>query len=179
MTTQNGVVDEEAARKALESIKESPPRPIVPQAVNLDEVTIEIIPVKVRYYKEESVLDDDGEPFINPATGEPCTYRVPKLRTARIQNLVPTDAYHHAMKLKDQGLSEAEGMAIMEDLVMQVWQISEPWMTRQMLIGEGIDLPVVTELFTRFFEHVNRPLNVSPLPGDSTTQDGGEEAPAS
>src|SRR2546430_16700421 len=121
MTTQNGVVDEEAARKALESIKESPPRPIMPQTVNLDEVTIEIIPVKVRYYKEEPVLYDDGEPFINPGTGEPCTYRVPKLRTAPIRNLVPTDAYHHAMKLKGKGLSKAQGMAIRADLVMQVW----------------------------------------------------------
>jgi|SRR3989442_2633782 len=177
MTTQNGVVDEEAARKALESIKESPPRPIMPQAVNLDEVTIEIIPVKFREYKEEPLCYDDGEPLLDEQ-GKPRMRRVPKLRTARIQNLVPTDAYHHAMKLNDQGISEAEGMAIMEDLVLEVWRVSEPWMERKELT-EGIDLPVVTELFTRFFEHVNRPLSISPLPGDSTTQDGGEEAPAS
>lgn len=173
MSTQNGTIDQEAARKALENIKENPGR-AMPQAVNLDEVAVEIIPVKFREYEEEALCYDDGAPLLD-SQGNQRMRRVPRLRTALIQNLVPVDAYHHAMQLQGMEVSEAEGIEIMTSLVLEVWQISEPWMERKELT-EGIDLPVITELFTRFFTQANQLPGGNPLPAENTTH--GEEGEA-
>lgn len=120
-------------------------------AVNLDEVLIETITVKVRTYKEESVFDDDGNPVLDD-DDTPLTYRKPSTRTARIQNFVPVPVYHRMIALRDE-LSNAQQqkqLEIMADLVLGVWQVTEPWMTKKML-SEGVDFSVIGALFTRFF----------------------------
>lgn len=129
----------EAAQKAL-------------QAVNLDEVMNEVINVKVLHYKEVDVLDDDGDPILNPASGEPFKSRKASTRTAHIQNVVPLPIYNKVLELRNQLSSgeESDRIEIMQDCVYQIWQISEPWFTKEMF-EEGVDLPQVIELFKRFF----------------------------
>lgn len=150
MTSQNGIevapgvtVTEEQAAQALESLS----------VVNMDEVSIERIRVKVRHYKLEDAKDDEGNPITDEETGQPLKIRKVGVRTAEIQNFVPTDLYHQVLsqqgKLKDAPMDET--MAFMDKCVLRVWQISEPWFTKKML-EEGVDFAVKIALFYRFFD---------------------------
>lgn len=136
-------VTQEQAEQAFESLS----------AVNMDEVSIEIIAVKVRHYKLVEILDDNEEPLLNEETGEPLKARKVLTRTAHIQNFVPTPVFHEVLtqqhKMKGAGLEET--MKFMDKCVLKIWQISEPWFTAKML-EEGVDLPVKGALFHRFFD---------------------------
>lgn len=136
-------ISPEQARDAMQHMK----------AVNLDEVMIEIIPIRLRYYKEEAVKDDEGNP-IPGKDGNPLTYRVPKTRMAHIQSMVPVDIYHKVMALNNQKLSADETINAMADIVLEIWQITEPWMDRKALI-EGIDFEGIAALAERFFDRLN------------------------
>jgi hypothetical protein len=145
MDTPNGTIDSEQAMQAI-------------RAVNLDELVTETILVKVRCYKKEPVVDDDGEPVCDD-DGQPLTYRKASMRTAHIQNIVPVDIYAEALSISQGfqgGMPTKEHINAMGDMVLKIWQISEPFMTRKMLIEEGIDGDVVMALFTRFFDKMNR-----------------------
>jgi hypothetical protein len=131
------------------------------ELANPDEVTNEVIDVRVRFYRDEPVLDDSGNPFCDEK-GHPFTYRRAGMRTAHIQNIVPVNVYARSIAISEGfagGTPTAEQVEAMGDLVHQVWKISEPFMTRKMLIEEGIDGDVVFGLFMRFFAKLNRPLN--------------------
>lgn len=120
-------------------------------AVNLDEVTIEIVKVKVREYRLVDALDDDGNPLLDEK-GETLKYRHPYTRTAHIQNFVPLPIYNKmiAMQKELRGDKLEEQIPLMTNLVLEVWQVSEPWMTLQKL-NDGIDFPVIGVLFKLFF----------------------------
>jgi hypothetical protein len=150
MSTNNGIevapgitVTKEQAEQAFESLA----------AVNMDEVTIERIRLKVRHYKLMDILDDDGNPVLDEETGQPLKARKALVRTAEIQNFVPTDLYHQVISQqgKMQGANLEEAMAFMDKCVLRVWQISEPWFTAKML-DEGVDIQVKAALFHRFFD---------------------------
>lgn len=146
---ENGIVSPEQAQEAMKSL----------QAVNLDEVVNEVIAVKVRYYKEQAVLDDEGQPFCDEE-GQPLKYRRAGTRTAYIQNIVPVDIYAQSIAIANGfqgGIPGSEQINAMGDIVLKIWQISEPFMTHKMLIEEGIDGEVVMSLFMRFFDKVIRP----------------------
>ena len=57
MSKKNGFIDQEDAKRALESLEVST-KPVIP-VVNTDEIVLEVIPVKIRHYKEEPLTDDD------------------------------------------------------------------------------------------------------------------------
>lgn len=151
MNTSNGIIEvapgvtvtKEQAEQAFESLS----------TVNMDEVTIERIRLKVRHYKLIDAVDDEGNAITDEVTGKPLQVRKVGVRTAEIQNFVPTDLYHRVLsqqsKMKDAPL--AESMAFMDECVLRVWQISEPWFTKKML-DEGVDLQVKAALFYRFFD---------------------------
>jgi hypothetical protein len=124
------------------------------KAVNLDEVTIEIIKVDVRYYTDEVVLNKAGKPLLDKK-GEPRTYRKPDLRTAHIQNLVTIDDYEEAMAMSQQGMTEQEALRVMTNIVVRIWQRTEGWMERKDII-EGIDFDGIAGLFARFFDKMSR-----------------------
>lgn len=90
---------------------------------------------------------------------------VPQIRTARISTFVPMKIFHRmlagrerVMRLKqaaEGGESaaiehSAEYMDWVVEMVLDVWKLSEPWMTREAL-ENGLDLDQVMELFERFF----------------------------
>jgi hypothetical protein len=150
--SNNGTIDvggmpisPEQAQAAMDSMR----------AVNLDEVMIEVITVKVRHYKEEAIVDDEGNPLLD-GHGSPLMYRVPKTRTARIQSLVPVDIYHKAMALQNQNTSASGMINAMTDVVLEIWQITEPWMDRKTLV-EGVDFEGIAALAERFFDKLNHP----------------------
>lgn len=120
-------------------------------AVNLDEVTIEKIRVKVRIYKQVGVVDDEGNPLFDDE-GNPLKSREVATRTALIQNFVPLPIYNRMIAQKHllDGADISERITIMTDLVLAVWQGSEPWMTLEKL-NEGVDYTVIMHLFTLFF----------------------------
>ncbi len=149
--SENGIIDiggihitQEQAQAAMQTMK----------AVNLDEVMIEVVTVKVRHYKEETITDDDGNPLLD-GQGKPLTYRVPKTRTAHIQSMVPVDIYHKVMALNNQSLSANEMVDAMTDIVLEIWRITEPWMDRKTLI-EGLDFEGIAALSERFFDRLNQ-----------------------
>lgn len=120
-------------------------------AVNLDEVTNEIVRVKIRYYKEVDMVDDDGEPLLDE-DNKPLKRRKVSTRTAEILNFVPLPIYSRMQGLRDKltgGDTELQ-IDTMTDLVLAVWKLSEPWMTREKLC-EGLDFSALGALFTRFF----------------------------
>jgi hypothetical protein len=121
-------------------------------AINLDEVELEIIAVKVRGYRNVEVTDDEGQPVPGP-DGKPLTYRKPFTRMAHIQNFVPLPLYYRFidMQSKFAGMSTTEQTKLMTSFVLEVWQNSEPWMTEEDL-GKCVDLPVIGVLFRRFFD---------------------------
>lgn len=141
------------------------------QAVNLDEVTNETIHIKLFLYKDEPVVDDDGNPFCDEQ-GHQYTSRVVKgTRTAKIKNIVPVDVYNEAIALISTFIDDTpnkEQLDTMADLVLRCWQLSEPFMTKKMLIG-SIDGERIMALFTRFFSKGNPPQNANPLPDGNTT----------
>lgn len=142
-------------------------------AVNLDEVTIEIIPVRCRYYREEPLLDDEGQPLLSK-NGTPRIRRVPALRTAHIQNMVTLPMYNRVIALQgDSQLERSAQLEMMNRIVLEVWQISEPDMTYEELV-ESVDGAALLNLFTRFF--MNNPLLRSKVsPDGNTTSDSEQE----
>jgi hypothetical protein len=135
------------------------------EAVNLDEVTNEVIAVKVRVAKTVEVLDDEGNPLLDEE-GNPLKSRTFTTRTARILNFVPVPVYHEAMKLRNQlqGSDIEAQLETMTDLVLKVWKQTEPWMSKEQL-QEGLDFLSIGALFRRFF-------NASRLLGSKATVDG-------
>lgn len=143
MSTDNGTI--EIAPEQLEQAQE------LLDAVNLDEVTIEIIKVKVREYRLVDILDDEDKPILDEQ-GNPLKGRQPYTRTARIQNFVPLPIYNKMIATQKElrGGNIEEQIPLMTDLVLEVWQVSEPFMTLQKL-NDGIDFPVIGALFKIFF----------------------------
>jgi hypothetical protein len=137
--------------------------------VNLDEVQLETIKVAIREYKDVDILDNEGQPIVEDGT--PLKRREAYVRIAHILNFVPLPIYHQAMVLKDQLESSDNGqkIEIMTDLVLQIWQLSEPFMTKKRL-DAGIDFNVLGALFGRFFA-LNRLQNAKALNGGNTTND--------
>ena len=107
------------------------------QAVNMDEVINETIHVKLFHYKNEPVLDDDGNAFCDEDGKQFIGRVVAGTRTAKIKNIVPVDAYNQAISLMSGfsgGMPSKEQLDSMTDLVLRCWQISEPFMTKKMLL---------------------------------------------
>lgn len=121
------------------------------EAVNLDEVVIEIIQVKVREYKMVDVLDDENDPVLSD-DDKPLKYRKATTRTAHIQNFVPLPVYNRMLSLqKDLNSNNLElQIPIMTELVLEVWKVSEPFMTSKRL-QDGLEVDVIGALFRRFF----------------------------
>jgi len=146
MSKSNGVIEitEEEAKQVIETMS----------TVNLDEVTNEVVRVKVSEFKEVEALDDNGEPICNPETGEPYKRRVWHTRTAEIYDLVPLPLYNRMVKLRDQiqskKITQEEAINPMGDLVYEVWQASEPWMTKEHFIA-SVHGETIAMLFMRFF----------------------------
>lgn len=139
-------------------------------AVNLDEVTIEIVDVKIREYKLVDVLDDNSEPVLGD-DNQPLKYRKAVTRTAHIQNFVPLPVYNKMIgyqeKMKGIPLQERvfqEQIPLMTGLVLEVWQNTEEWMTLKRL-NEGLDFEVIVQLFQLFF-------NTSRLQKNRVSRDG-------
>jgi hypothetical protein len=135
-------LSQEQAESALQTLS----------AINLDEVELEIIAVKVRGYRNVEVTDDEGQPVPGP-DGKPLTYRKPFTRMAHIQNFVPLPLYYQFIDMQGKfaGMSTTEQTRLMTTFVLEVWQLSEPFMDERML-GESVDLPVIGALFRRFFD---------------------------
>ena len=146
MSKTNGTIEvtEEEVQKVIETFG----------AVNLDETTNEIVRVKVSEFKEVDVTDDEGNPMLNPETGEPYKRRKPYTRTAEIYDLVPLPLYNRMVKLRDQiqskKITQEEAIGPMGDMVYEVWKHSEPWMTKDHFY-EIVHGETVVTLFTRFF----------------------------
>lgn len=121
------------------------------EAVNLDEVTIEVVRVKVREYKLVDALDDDGEPILDD-DGKPLKYRKAVTRTAHIQNFVPLPIYNKMISLQQEMRSNGpeKQLPLMTGLVLDVWKVSEPWMTTEKL-NNGLDFSAIGALFQLFF----------------------------
>lgn len=127
--------------------------------VNADEVTREIIDVEIREFIDKPVLLNGGAPLLD-GQGKPLTYRefVGK-RTAHILNTAPVDIYARAVDIYNSNTGEAankEQIVAMGDVVFQVWNITEPFMTRERLLNGGIDGDEVIRLFMLFFDKMNR-----------------------
>lgn len=127
------------------------------EAVNLDEVTIEVIKVKIREYKLVDALDDDGEPILDD-DGKPLKYRRATTRTAHIQNFVPLPIYNKMISLQQEMRSNGpeKQLPLMTELVLDVWKVSEPWMTIEKL-NNGIDFSAIGALFKIFFNESRLP----------------------
>lgn len=140
--------------------------------VNLDEVTNEVIPVKCNYYRDEPMLDDEGEPLLN-RQGQPRMRRIAKTRTAHILNKVTLPLYHKVLSLQDtiREMERSEQLEVMTDIVLQVWQLSEPDMTKEEL-GEAVDGPVIAALFSRFFMSNPSLINRALPDGTITSEEG-------
>lgn len=142
------------------------------QAVNMDEVTNETIHIKLFHYKKEPVFDDDGNPFCDEEGKQHIARVVAGTRTARIKNIVPVDAYNQAISLMSGftgGMPSKDQLDTMTDLVLKCWQISEPFMTKKMLM-DSIDGERVIALFMRFFNRESPPSSASLSQDVSTTQ---------
>ena len=125
-------------------------------AVNLDEVVIETIAVKIRHYKDEDATDDEGNPVLDER-GHPYKNRRPVVRTARISSMVPMNIYNEMIALegKIDKADVSKQMDTMFQTVLKIWKISEPWMTADML-RDGLDFPVIVKLFRLFFDKAVR-----------------------
>lgn len=121
-------------------------------AVNLDEVVIETITVKVRIYKEVETKDDEGN-VLRDDEGKPLKSRVPATRTARISSMVPMHIYNEMMMMegKIDRADVSKQMDAMFTTVLKIWKISEPWMTVEQL-RDGVDFPAIVKLFRLFFD---------------------------
>lgn len=148
------VEDIAAMQQIAENINEYgvAPNTTSPRLVNADEVINEVIPVPVLHFIETDVTDDEGNALIDPITTKPYKTRFAKTRTAKIQNVVPLPIYNQVVAKRDQlnSGSMEENFALIQDLVWQVWQISEPWFSKKMF-NECLDANQVVKLFQRFF----------------------------
>lgn len=180
MMGENGSVE-----ASFEKMKQIQPVQVSPEqaqqaaqamrAVNLDEVNREVIEVKVFRYKEVPLFDDDSQPFCDEQGKQYVGREVVGTRTARIKNIVPVDSYHEAIEVSNGfngGMPDRKQLDHMTDLVLQCWQISEPFMTKESL-REGVDGERIMALFTRFFNKENPPLNASPSQDGNITQGKG------
>lgn len=137
--------EQEAEQEAMDALE-------VFGAVNLDEVVIETIKVKIRIYKEVDTLDDEGNPVLDDE-GKPLKSRLPSTRTAHISSMVPMHIYNEmmAMEGKFDRSDVSKQIDAMFSTVLKIWQISEPWMTAQKL-RDGVDFPAIVKLFRLFFD---------------------------
>jgi hypothetical protein len=162
MSKTNGTIEvtEQEVQKVIETFS----------AVNLDEVTNEAVRVKVSEFKEVDVLDDEGNPMLDP-DGNPLKRRKPYTRTAEIYDLVPLPLYNRMVKLRDQiqnkRITQEEAIGPMGDMVYEVWKHSEPWMTKERFY-ETVHGETIVTLFTRFF-FKSRLLNNKVSQGGNTT----------
>lgn len=120
-------------------------------AVNLDEVAPEPVTValltRVPYESKN-------------ASGEPVTHYRWQTEQHEIETYVPTEIYLKAMRLqtkyphlKMRDLSEqqlTEMLSEQQKLILEVWQLTEPEMTKAQL-SVGLDFLKTQRLFTLFF----------------------------
>lgn len=146
-----------------------------PKVVNADEVVRETMYIQLFCYKDEYLLMDNGEPFLDREGNQRVGRVVAGTRTAKIKNIAPIDVYTQAMSLfSDLGSNSLndltkEQLDGMTDLILECWKISEPWMTKEEL-REGIDGIRLMEVFTRFFFQESQPQNTSPSQEGGTTK---------
>lgn len=146
-----------------------------PKVVNKDEVTSETMHITLFCYKEEPLLLDDGTPFLDEKGTQRMGRTSAGTRTAKIKNIAPIDMYTQALGIFDQieGLHlssiRPEQLDKISDLILACWQISEPFMTKDML-REGMDGLGLIELFTRFFLKENPPSKSNPSQDGNITQ---------
>lgn len=106
--------------------------------------------VEVDFMEWDQSKDEQGEEML-----------VPRLRRASISSYVPMKIFHEMLagraqilKLKSMDGSNtentAEMMGWMVDVVLAVWQRTEPKMTRERF-ENGLQMDQVLELFNRFF----------------------------
>ncbi len=130
--------------------------------VNADEVTTETLHVEVREFVDEPVLRNDGTPLLDKQGKSRMYRKFAGTRTAHILNHVPIDIYAEGTALQGSGVGTQAGkeqINMMGDIVWKIWIISEPWMEKDELLRGGIDGEKVIELFTLFFDRMNRPLS--------------------
>src|SRR5262249_27419812 len=103
-------------------------------AVNLDEVTNEVVRIKVSEFQEVEETDDQGNTTFD-SDGNPFKRRKPYTRTAEIYDLVTLPLYNEMVKLRAQmqnnKVSQEDAIGPMGKLVYKVWQKSEPWVTEE------------------------------------------------
>lgn len=123
------------------------------QSVNLDEVSNEAVRVKVAEWKEEEILDSDGHPLLDEE-GKPLRRRRITSRIAEIYDLVPLPLYNKMIKMRDQitkgQIAQSDAIEPMGDCVLEVWKLSEPWMTKERLM-QSVPGDIIAALFVRFF----------------------------
>lgn len=145
MTKINGVadLDQELVQETLASMN----------AVNMDEVTNDVVRVRVSEKRSVPLLDDDGNPLIDD-DGNPLNRIQFHTRTAEIYDLVPLPLYNKMIHMRDQltGKKGSQDDAIlpMGDLVYEVWKSSEPWMTKERFYA-SVHGETIAALFVRFF----------------------------
>jgi len=146
----------EAAFKRLKQAREANMPVQAPKVVNADEVVRETMHIQLFCYKDEPLVMDNGEPLLDKQGNQRVGRVEAGTRTAKIKNIAPIDVYTQAMtifsNLESASLNSLskEQIDSMVDLILQCWQISEPWMTKEELT-EGIDGLRLINLFTRFF----------------------------
>jgi hypothetical protein len=164
----NGTI--EADFKQLKASPEQPKQ--APRVVNSDEVTNEVIPIRLSIYKNEPLILDDGTPFCDEHGNQHMGRTVVGTRTAKILNIAPIDLYTRAIAMFDGiegGVSlnklSKEQLDSLTDMLLECWRISEPFMTKDAL-REGVDGIRMIELFTQVF------FKGSPQSSDNPSQDG-------
>lgn len=125
-----------------------------------DDVLPEPVSVSLIEFKdtETGEKDDDGRPII---------VRVPRRRVAIINTYVPMKVLHRMMASQER-LKQVQGLqkqatagalseqnqemmlSWMADQVLEVWKLTEPWMTAEKLT-EGLSFQKVFGLFNLFF----------------------------
>lgn len=167
MSKNNGTIEvtEEQVKELVETL----------DTVNLDEVTNEVVRVKVSESREVDVLDDEGNPLLDDE-GNPLKRKKFYTRTAEIYDLVPLPLYNRMMKLRSQiqrkEISQEEATLPMGEMVFEVWKQSEPGMTKERFYAT-VHGETIATLFTRFF-FKSRLLNTKAKPGGNTTNEKGK-----
>ncbi len=122
------------------------------ELANLEEAAP--LPIRVRIKRYETVLEEPG------GEGETLERRVLKSRVATIERHVQMRLYNRMvhrrtlLRRKDN-VSEDEWTEHIATCVLEVWQQSEPAMTKEAL-DEGLDADQFSELFRLFFGGSNR-----------------------
>lgn len=146
-----------------------------PKVVNADEVTSATLEIPVFCYEDTPLFLDNGKPFLDKDGNQRMGRVSIGTRTAKIKVIAPINVYTKAMTvfsgLETNSLNNLDEKQLnsVADLVLECWQISEPFMTKDDLKA-GIDGLRLMEVFTRFFFQESQPQNTSPSQEGGTTK---------